>query len=88
MMAQDVGRSPSGRAAAADAVEPVPVSSKADIPNAVAAIRALSSYICFSAFSASEPLSIRFDFTCADDRIAAADALDEAFAALDDQVSA
>jgi hypothetical protein len=29
------GRSPSGRAAAADAVEPVPVSSKADIPNAV-----------------------------------------------------
>jgi hypothetical protein len=30
----EIGRSPSGRAAAADAVEPVPVSSKASIPNA------------------------------------------------------
>jgi hypothetical protein len=35
-MTNDVGRSPAaqGRAAAADAVEPVPVSSKASIPNA------------------------------------------------------
>jgi hypothetical protein len=33
-MTDKTGRSPSGRAAAADAVEPVPVSSKADIPNA------------------------------------------------------
>jgi hypothetical protein len=35
-MSKDIGRSPAaqGRAAAADAVEPVPVSSKASIPNA------------------------------------------------------
>ena len=35
-MAEESGRSPSGRATAADAVEPVPVSSKAGIPSALA----------------------------------------------------
>lgn len=46
------------------------------------ALEALGRHTCFSAYSASEPLTIRFDFACADDRIAAADALDQAFETL------
>lgn len=42
-------------------------------------LEALGSATCFSAYRASDPLAIRFEFANDDDRVAAADAVDQFF---------